>query len=369
MQSYLSKNKLRDLFLNRVPLIDVRAPVEYVQGALPLAVNLPLLEDNERAMVGTIYKTQGSEAAIQLGHQLVSAETKERRIGRWREFIMQNPDAVIYCFRGGLRSQIVQGWLAERGLLRPLIVGGYKAARNFLLEEIRDISQTVQLRILSGRTGSGKTKFLKAVQKFYPVLDLEELAMHRGSAFGAVRESQPTQVSFENSLTVELMRYQVSHLAGSALLVEDESHLIGRRAIPLVFFETMRRSPLIWIEETLEKRIDHIFQDYVVSELSTCHQNEVSLIFDRYRKSVAAISRKLGGLRAQEIMDSINQAQAEFVASQKMEPNQQWIEKLLVYYYDPMYSNSLARRELKYEFKGTPSECVEFLKNQKSSGL
>ncbi|HBM45267.1 MAG TPA: tRNA 2-selenouridine(34) synthase MnmH, partial [Halomonas sp.] len=112
---------------SNTPLIDVRAPVEFAQGSLPGAVNLPLMVDEERHQVGIAYKQQGQQAAIALGERLVSGEIKQARVAAWQAYLAQHPDASIYCFRGGLRSQIAQQWLVDAGLHRPRIEGGWKA--------------------------------------------------------------------------------------------------------------------------------------------------------------------------------------------------------------------------------------------------
>ncbi|MBU1815801.1 MAG: tRNA 2-selenouridine(34) synthase MnmH, partial [Gammaproteobacteria bacterium] len=124
------------IFLNDVPMMDVRAPVEFVQGAFPGTVNLPLMNDAERQQVGTCYKQQGQQAAIALGHQLVAGQTKQHRIEAWAAFAQAHAQhGVLYCFRGGLRSQIVQQWLhTEAGIAYPRVIGGYKAMRTFLLQ-------------------------------------------------------------------------------------------------------------------------------------------------------------------------------------------------------------------------------------------
>lgn len=121
----------RDIFLNDRPMMDTRAPVEFVKGAFPGVVNLPLMTDDERQRVGTCYKQQGQQAAIVLGHELVSGAIKAERVEQWAQFARANPDGYLYCFRGGLRSQIVQQWLHEAGLDYPRVGGGYKAMRTF----------------------------------------------------------------------------------------------------------------------------------------------------------------------------------------------------------------------------------------------
>ena len=151
------------LFVNDTPLLDVRAPVEFGKGSFPAAVNLPLLNDAERQAVGTMYKKEGQEAAIRLGHQLINGDVKAGRIQQWQSFARQHPAGYLFCFRGGMRSHIVQEWLREAGTDYPLVNGGYKALRRFLFEVIDDIIARTNFIIVSGRTGVGKTTFSSSV--------------------------------------------------------------------------------------------------------------------------------------------------------------------------------------------------------------
>ena len=116
------------------PIIDVRAPVEFAQGAMPAAVNLPLMNDDERAAVGTCYKRQGPEAAMALGHKLVSGQTRQQRIDAWLDACRRAPQGYLCCARGGQRSHITQSWIKENGIDYPLIVGGYKALRQAAMD-------------------------------------------------------------------------------------------------------------------------------------------------------------------------------------------------------------------------------------------
>ena len=113
----------RALFLSPTPMMDMRAPAEFTRGAFPSALSLPLMSDDERAQVGMCYKQQGQDAAIALGHELVSGDLKAQRLAQWKAFTQQHPQGYLYCFRGGLRSQTVQRWLREEGIDYPLITG------------------------------------------------------------------------------------------------------------------------------------------------------------------------------------------------------------------------------------------------------
>ena len=168
----------REIFLKNLPLLDSRAPVEFQQGAFPAARNLPLLDDEERQQVGICYKQSGQQAAIELGRTLVSGQLKQQRLAGWSQFARQNPNGYLYCFRGGLRSRTVQQWLAESGTHYPLVRGGYKAMRRFLLEELPGSLAAARIVLIAGKTGTGKTRVIDALSW---AVDLEGLARHRGS--------------------------------------------------------------------------------------------------------------------------------------------------------------------------------------------
>ncbi len=322
----------KSLFLGDTKWIDVRAPIEFGAGSLPGAINLPLLTDSERHDVGLIYKQKGQEAAIELGHRLVSGEVRESRVEAWLSELEQHPGAILFCFRGGLRSQLTQQWLHERGVDRPIVSGGYKALRRYLQTALETCAGQQELLVVTGPTGSGKTEYLGTCGR--PYLDLEALASHRGSAFGALGQ-QPSQVDFENALAIELIRLQKIE---GPVLIEDESRRIGQRSIPEALFQKMKSSPKLKIEVSFENRVENIFTDYVLKS-SLGASGDLGK-FDDFRRSVMAISRKLGGLRAQEIMADLAVSQIEFEAGRGLDTNRVWIDKLLKWYYDPLYSGS-----------------------------
>ena len=155
-----NSSNYRDIFLNDIPLMDMRAPVEFTKGAFPNAINLPLMTDIERQKVGTCYKQHGQEAAIALGHQLVGGKVKAERVEAWSAFARANPHGYLYCFRGGLRSQIVQQWLKDAGIDYPRVFGGYKAMRTFLIETTQQAVAECDFVIVGGMTGTGKTEVI-----------------------------------------------------------------------------------------------------------------------------------------------------------------------------------------------------------------
>lgn len=148
----------RAIFLSDIPMMDARAPVEFAKGAFPGVVNLPLMNDAERQKVGTCYKQHGQKAALELGHRLVSGKVKDERMQAWAAFAEQHPNGYLYCFRGGLRSQIVQQWLREAGIDYPRVVGVYKAMRHFLLDTLDQAVAECDFVLVGGMTGTGKTE-------------------------------------------------------------------------------------------------------------------------------------------------------------------------------------------------------------------
>ncbi|HRO68353.1 MAG TPA: tRNA 2-selenouridine(34) synthase MnmH, partial [Pseudobdellovibrionaceae bacterium] len=278
---------LRNLLLGGARWIDVRAPLEFSKGHLPGAVNLPLLNDRERAAVGTAYKQQGPEAAIALGHRLVQGPVKQARVQAWLEAAKEGA-AFLYCFRGGLRSQISQKWLNEAGVLLPLLEGGYKAGRNFLLNETQRLCEASRFLVIAGATGSGKTHLLTTLPKGKSIVDLEGLAAHRGSAFGALDRAQPSQGVFENRLALTLMKSRAQG-ADAPIVLEDESWTIGKVTLPPALYHRMAEAPLVLVTEPLESRVERIFEDYVRDPLL---QDEPSKVFGRFEASFAVLEKR-----------------------------------------------------------------------------
>lgn len=351
----VSQQELDSILLKGTPLIDVRAPIEFNLGSLPNAVNFPIMNNEERAAVGTAYKQKGREEALRLGYELISGTVKTDRVKTWSNYIKENPSAVIYCFRGGLRSQIAQQWLKDASVDCPIISGGYKRSRNHLIQKTNQIIMDSKLMLLSGPTGSGKTQLLNSPASRKQSIDLEALAQHRGSAFGSYSRPQPTQINFENALAIKLIEQSLKK-EKRTLLFEDESRLIGKCVIPAALFDKMRESSVIWIEEDLQQRVQNIFTDYILNS-----DRNKSDLFDEFKKSVESIGKKLGGLRSKEIISLLDAAKSVFSLNGDLEINKQWIEKLLVYYYDPLYLGSIQRRGVKIAFKGSFEDCRNFI--------
>ena len=190
----VTTNDFKNIVLKNIPLIDVRAPIEFEKGAFQTSVNLPILTNEERHIIGICYKEKGNDEATKLGYEIVSGKTRENRISGWIDFIDKNPDSMIYCFRGGSRSTIAQKWISEIGKREIVkLEGGYKSFRNFLINSLEPNSIKAKPLILTGYTGSGKTILLNNLKNS---IDLEGIANHRGSTFGHHVTIQPTQINF-----------------------------------------------------------------------------------------------------------------------------------------------------------------------------
>lgn len=350
------------LFLEETPLLDVRAPVEFAEGAFPLAVNHPLIEDIERHEIGTTYKREGQDAAVLRGLEMVSGEVKRQRIAAWEDFARRHPGGVLYCFRGGMRSKISQQWLYEAtGLRYPRVRGGYKALRRFLIDQLAGNAALMRPVVVGGRTGVGKTRF---IQRLTPHIDLEGLAWHRGSAFGRHATPQPPQISFENALSIELLR--LVRGGNPHFVAEDESRNIGARHVPMEFFEHFSRAPVVVLEADLEYRIDITLQEYVhdalAEYLALDDEDEAwNQWADYLRDSLHRIRRRLGGVDYQRISGLMEDALSLHRRSGDTEGHRAWIAALLTDYYDSMYNYQLEQKKDRILYTGNIDSVAEYL--------
>lgn len=352
----------RRLVVEGVPLLDVRAPIEFYQGHFPHAENHWLIDDAEREQIGKQYKHLGQDAAIDLGHELVTGEKKAARIAEWKAFAESHPDGVLYCFRGGMRSKISQQWLYEEtGILYPRIKGGYKALRRFLIDELEVSSQEVNPIVIGGRTGVGKTLLL---QQLTPMLDLEGLAWHRGSAFGNHATPQPRQITFENALSIELIKLRAA--GNPPFAVEDEHRNVGSCFIPDNIRDKFRASPLVILEATLEERVANTHQEYIHEALA----EHIALFgeeagFEKWCEyllnSIDKIKKRLGAVRHSELRQVMEEAILRHRDHNELEHHRSWIRELLSGYYDPMYDYQIKTNATQIAFKGDKEAVIEFL--------
>jgi len=359
-------NDFRQLFLSGCALLDVRAPVEFGKGAFPTAVNLPLMNDEERHLVGIRYKEQGQDSAIALGADLVTPDVQAERVQKWTAFATANPDAYLYCFRGGLRSRITQQWLSEAGIQIPLVEGGYKALRSFLISETDRLCQSLSFALIGGRTGNGKTLLLN---RLGPTVDLEALANHRGSSFGNMPDDQPSNIDFENAVGIALMRLE--HEGCRRVFLEDEARLIGRVCIPDNVRNAMLASPIIILETEMEERIDNCFDDYVTDLLQRYQsvlgeQQGFEAFSEHHRSSLYRIRKRFGGEKYQHSLEMLDAALLAHLKHKDTEGYRPFIATLLSDYYDPMYDYQLRQKVDRIVFKGTSEQILAWVASNDS---
>jgi tRNA 2-selenouridine synthase len=340
-------------------MFDTRAPVEFSQGAFPHTQSLPLMSDKERELIGTCYKNKGQDKAIQLGHELVHGEVKQARVNAWLEFISNNPHGALYCFRGGLRSQITQQWIYEAtGIDYPRLKGGYKALRRYLIDETDRIMGNVTPVIIGGQTGCGKTLLLDHIQQ---TIDLEGLANHRGSAFGNTTTAQPTQITFENELAIELIKKQDN----SHLVFEDEGANVGTVHIPDCIKNQTSKADLILLEASIDERIEVSMDAYVINmhrDFSTQDQTDGFDNFANYwLTSLEKIQKRLGLERYKVMKSQVELALNEFKNTNSFDGFLPVVKSLLVDYYDPMYNYQIQKKLDRVVFKGDRSEVLDYI--------
>ena len=241
-------------------IIDVRAPIEFEKGHITNAINIPLFEDIERAEIGTLYKQQGKEIAVNRGLEIVSPKLVP--FVNQVKSLTKNKKVFIYCFRGGMRSNSFAWLMNTSGLDATILEGGYKNYRNHVLNYFEEKKKLV---IIGGMTGSGKTDLLKKLDKLnFQIIDLEKLANHKGSAFGSINEEkQKPQQIFENNLFHQLSLLDTEKL----ILIEDESQSIGYNKIPHAFWLQMKKAPIIKLDIPFELRVQKLVQDYTTTNI------------------------------------------------------------------------------------------------------
>ena len=334
--------------LSNVSNIDLRSENEFKKGSIPQSVNIPILNNDQFKKVGIEYKKNGSDAAIALGHSLVKGSLKENLIHHWTEHLKKNPECLLYCFRGGMRSEIAVKWLNDCGVKVNRLKGGYKNFRNWVISQHLDIENYIKdWIIIGGLTGSGKTDFLRS---FKESIDLEQIANHRGSAFGIRDSGQPTQSNFENILTLDYLNHKYEKL-----ILEDESRTIGRAGLPGFWYQKMQSSKLVILEVDDDKRAENIYYEYVYDELNN-GVNEDNLL-EKYLGSLNNIKRRLGNVVYNNIKDLMKSA---FHQNEK-EIHKEWILTLLTSYYDKMYSYKLDMRKDFIVHKGEIESCRDYI--------
>ena len=343
------------------PIIDVRAPVEFAQGAMPAAVNLPLMNDEERAAVGTCYKREGADAALALGHKLVAGDTRQQRIAAWLDACRDAPNGYLCCARGGQRSHITQSWIKEHGIDYPLIVGGYKALRQAAIKATEELVRH-PIILIGGCTGNGKTPLVRQQPQG---IDLEGLAHHRGCSFGRTLNAQFSQATFENHLATALL--QGAHEQDRVRWVlEDEGRMIGANHLPECLRDRMAQSPIAVVEDPFDLRIERLREEYFTRmhhDFFAAYGEELGWQeYSAYlHHGLFAIRRRLGLQRFAELTATLDASLAEQRRSGSTEAHFAWLVPLLNEYYDPMYRYQLEKKADKIVFRGTSEDVVSWL--------
>jgi tRNA 2-selenouridine synthase len=346
---------MQAIFREDIPLIDVRAPIEFQAGAFSQASNLPILDDAQREQVGICYSESGPESATRLGHDLVSGKDRDSKLALWVAFLLEHPNALLYCFRGGQRSTIACEWLKAEGFEIRKVEGGYKALRGCLLSTIENLPPLV---IVAGKTGSGKTEFLK---QFHQAIDLEGLANHRGSAFGRHISAQPTQLNFENQLAIQFLKL-AQH---PSVFVEDEGRMIGKVHLPPPLQEKMQTAPIALLEDSISARAERIYQEYIElqwREYEAHFAGRAVEEFSRYLiDAVNAIRKRLGNTAHDEVRGSVLAALKHQEQVGSLVAHREWIFLLLADYYDPMYNYQLEKKAKRIKITGSRDVVTDWL--------
>ena len=297
-----------------IPIIDVRSPGEHEIGRIPGAINIPIFNDEERAKVGTRYKQAGKDFAVQLGLEFVGPKLAE--FAKQARKLTKNNMMLVHCWRGGMRSQNM-AWLFELiGLKAFILEDGYKGYRAYIRALL---GNDIPLRILGGYTGSGKTDILKELELLgEQFIDLEGIAHHKGSAFGAIGElEQPSNEQFENNLAEKWMELDVTR----PVWLEDESITMGKCGIPITLFKRMREAKVYQVMIPKKIREERLVKEYA-------NGDDLGL-----KNALNRIAKKLGGLRAQQAFEALDSKDFMTVADISLQ------------YYDKAYGFGVSKRK------------------------
>jgi len=327
MQETIELEKALELKRKGALIIDVRTPAEFAESTIPGAVNVPIFSNEERAQVGTLFKQQGKRDARKLGVELVAPkipmlmeQVEDARRGH------PGP-VVVFCWRGGMRSLAMTSFLNLAGIHARQLLGGHKGFRRKVLDYFEQ-QQWPPVFVLRGLTGVGKTRILNQLQQMdYPVIDLEGLANHRGSAFGALGlEPQPSQKQFDALLWDRLEQLRDSQY----LVTEGESLHIGRLMVPKSFHLAMQTQASLWIAASLDIRTRIIMEDYPA----------LDQLREQFKRPINALKERLGGKVVAEFLELLNSGQWD-----------QLVRELMVRYYDPLYMHTLPERRVEIELE------------------
>ncbi len=322
MQPAVDIKKALELQQRGALLVDVRSPAEYAETTIPGAINVPIFDNSERAEIGTIYSKIGQREARRRAIELVAPRIPQilQQVDDART--PESPPAIVFCWRGGSRSLAITSFLDLAGIPVLQLAGGHKAFRRHIVEYFSK-TDFARIFVIRGPTGVGKTLLLQRLaDESYPAIDLEALANHRGSAFGALGlGEQPCQKKFETLLWQQLEL----HSGASYLLAEGESKHIGKLVVPDRFHQAMLQQTGIWVDAPLEYRIQVILHDYPARDSMT----------PAFAPAIEALKDRLGKQVVGELLDLL--------------AKREWSEltrRLLIDYYDPLYLHSKTQNRI-----------------------
>ncbi len=335
---YFKSKELKEFRKNNGLLIDVRSPGEYYKGNMPNSINIPLFDNEERSSVGKKYKNNGNYKALLLGLSIIEnkldnlIEELVNKILIYKE-ANKTEQINIYCSRGGMRSKSIAWLINKLGFEAVILEGGYKSYRRWVL---KTFESKIKLIVIGGKTGTGKTRVLNLLNKSsFQVIDLEFLANHRGSTFGALgMKGQPTNEEFENLIAEQLHTFN----RNENIYVEAESANIGKCRVPYDFFKQMQKAERIEIIRSLNNRIEELVNTY-----SRYPQNDL-------KEAVLRIKKRLGPQRTKLALDSIDKKQWENVC------------KAVLEYYDKCYEFELEKIDDKRKIDLTDKKDLEVIK-------
>ena len=308
--------KIDELYGKDFVFVDVRSPAEFSEDHIPGAVNIPLFSNEERAIVGTLYKQVGKDVAISKGLEIVGEKLAEMM----KEYsAYMGKKICVYCWRGGMRSGSVVSLLQSLKYDVVQLENGYKDYRRFVREQL-EVVAIPPLVILYGLTGSGKTEIL---EKLSNSLDLEGLAQHRGSIFGDIGKVVRSQKLFESLLLRRLFELQMEKM----VFVEGESRKIGQTMIPLQLWELMQKAQKVKVVCPTEERVERLYKEY-------CTGMDKGLIIQKIRQ----IEKHIGKKKAEELISLLEQNKIKEV-----------IQDILLNYYDVLYTHTVDNKEYSFE--------------------
>jgi len=318
-------------------VVDVRSPGEFAEATIPGAINVPILDNQQRAQIGPLYKNEGTHVARTRGIEIVAPKIPQLIKDICAQRTNPRRPIIVFCWRGGLRSRAMTTFLQLAGYPAFQLRGGHKAFRRHVVDFFEQ-GCWGRMLVLRGLTGVGKTRLLhQLAAQNQPVIDLEGLANHRGSAFGGVGlGEQPGQKQFE-----ALLWEQLQHIpADGWALTEGESRHIGKLLLPQRFFRSLQTETTLWVETSLENRIKIILEDYCVNQLPE----------EAFISPIQSLQRRLGLAEVENMLELLRQKNwHELVA------------ELMLKYYDPLYRHTKPDNRITIELDPFSTEQKELL--------